>query len=107
SGRPEVVDVIERAPVVDAEKKVTRRTDAVDLARPIAARLAAEVVVVPDEEALFFGDDLVEAVTLRMESVRARIATEIITSAQGIVHGHVGQRVELQIVERKLAGRVV
>src|SRR5262249_4000596 len=106
SGRPQVVDVIERAAVVDAEKKVARRTDAVDLARPIAARLAAEVVVVADEEALFFGDDLVEAVTLRMESVRARIAAEVIARAQGIVHLHVGQGVELQIVERYRADAV-
>src|SRR5687768_17417999 len=78
SRRPQVVDMIKRAAVVDAEKKVTRRTDAVDLARPVAARLAAEVVAVADEEALFVGDDLVEADTLRMESVRARIATEVI-----------------------------
>src|ERR1051325_2510553 len=72
-GRSEVIEMIERAAVVDAIQEIACRNDAIDHARPVAAILTAPVVRIAEKEALFIAEHLIESVRLGMECVEARL----------------------------------
>src|SRR5215510_5240297 len=96
-GRREIIEMIERGPVIDAEQVVTGRANVVDHVCPVAARLPAPVVHVADKEALLIAELLVEAIRFGMEVVEARLATDEVVAALGVAR-LVRQGVVLQIV---------
>src|SRR5262245_23901405 len=94
--RRECVSMVVAESVVLPGQEVPGRSEAVDHARPVAARLQPVVVSVAEEELLLLTQRLIKTVALRVEGVGARLTADEIVPPLRVAR-LVGQGIELQI----------